>query len=128
MNIQKVIIQNFKTLRNFEITLNKELNIIVGDNEAGKSTLLEAINLVLTGQLNGRNINYEISPFLFSKSVVDDYLTKLKAGSNPALPTIKSLPKQAEGGSPVPELSPSSLRKLMRWLSPYVIFMRNDNL
>jgi putative ATP-dependent endonuclease of OLD family len=44
MNIEKVIIQNFKTLRNFEITLNKELNIIVGDNEAGKSTLLEAIN------------------------------------------------------------------------------------
>lgn len=88
MNVQKVIIQNFKTLRNFEITLNKELNIIVGDNEAGKSTLLEAINLVLTGQLNGRNINYEISPFLFSKSVVDEYLTKLKAGSNPSLPTI----------------------------------------
>ncbi len=29
--------------------------------------LLEAIDLVLTGQLNGRNINYEISPFLFSK-------------------------------------------------------------
>jgi len=53
MNIQKVIIQNFKTLRNFEINLNKELNIIVGDNEAGKSTLLDAINLVLTGQLNG---------------------------------------------------------------------------
>src|SRR6476659_4008840 len=88
MNIQKVKIQNFKTLRNFEISLNKELNIIVGDNEAGKSTFLEAINLVLTGQLNGRNINYEISPFLFSKSVVDEYLTKLKAGSNPSLPTI----------------------------------------
>lgn len=88
MNIDKIVIQNFKALDKFEIKLNKELNIIVGDNEAGKSTLLEAINLVLTGQLNGRNINYEISPFLFSKVVVDDYLSKLKAGQNPELPSI----------------------------------------
>lgn len=88
MNIDRIIIQNFKTLQKFEISLNKELNIIVGDNEAGKSSLLEAINLVLTGQLNGRNINYEISPFLFSKIVVDDYLKKLKSGENPELPFI----------------------------------------
>lgn len=88
MNIDRIIIQNFKTLHKFEISLNKELNIIVGDNEAGKSSLLEAINLVLTGQLNGRNINYEISPFLFSKIVVDDYLRKLKSGENPELPFI----------------------------------------
>ena len=64
------------------------MNIIVGDNEAGKSTLLEAINLVLTGQLNGRNLNYEISPYLFSKVTVDDYLTNLKSGNNPELPSI----------------------------------------
>lgn len=88
MNIDRVVIQNFKSLHKFEISLNKELNIIVGDNEAGKSTLLEAINLILTGQLNGRNINYEISPFLFSKIAVDNYLTKLKSGDNPELPAI----------------------------------------
>jgi len=88
MNIEKIVIQNFKSLDKFEIKLNKELNIIVGDNEAGKSTLLEAINLVLTGQLNGKNINYEISPFLFSKVVVNDYLVKLKANQNPELPSI----------------------------------------
>lgn len=88
MNINKIVIQNFKALDKFEIFLNKEMNIIVGDNEAGKSTLLEAINLVLTGQLNGRNINYEISPFLFSKVTVNKYLDDLKSGKNPELPTI----------------------------------------
>ncbi len=88
MHLERVIIKNFKTLHEFEISLNKELNIIVGDNEAGKSTLLEAINLILTGQLNGRNINYEISPFLFSKIVVDEYLVKLKSGEHPELPVI----------------------------------------
>jgi hypothetical protein len=28
---------------------------VVGDNEVGKSTLLEAIHAVVTGQLHGRN-------------------------------------------------------------------------
>lgn len=88
MNIDRILIKNFKTLQKFEISLNKELSIIVGDNEAGKSTLLEAINLILTGQLNGRNINYEISPYLFNKFTVDDYLLKLKSGENPELPII----------------------------------------
>ena len=33
----------------------------MGDNEAGKSTLLEAINLVLTRQINGRDIQSELT-------------------------------------------------------------------
>ncbi len=88
MNIDRIVIKNFKTLADFEIKLNAELSIIVGDNESGKSTLLEAINLVLKGQLNGRNINYEISPFIFSKVAVDRYLCDIKAGNKPDLPTI----------------------------------------
>ncbi len=88
MNIEKIIIKNYKTLTDFKISLNKELNIIVGNNEAGKSTLLEAINLVLTGQLNGKNINYEISPFLFSKEIVTAYIDKLKLKQNPEQPEI----------------------------------------
>ena len=49
MFISKMKIHNFKCYRDFEIDLEEGLNIIVGDNEAGKSTILEAINLALTG-------------------------------------------------------------------------------
>lgn len=49
MFIRKVKIHNFKCYKDFEITLEEGLNIIVGDNEAGKSTILEAINLALSG-------------------------------------------------------------------------------
>lgn len=49
MFIRKVKIHNFKCYKDFEITLEEGLNIVVGDNEAGKSTILEAINLALTG-------------------------------------------------------------------------------
>ena len=47
MYIKKVKIHNFKCYKDFEMVLNKGTNIIVGDNEAGKSTIIEAINLRL---------------------------------------------------------------------------------
>ena len=45
MAIHKVKISNFKCFKGlFELELNKGLNILVGNNETGKSTILEAIS------------------------------------------------------------------------------------
>ena len=50
MAIDRIKICNFKTYKEtFELKLNKGLNILVGNNETGKSTILEAIHLALTG-------------------------------------------------------------------------------
>jgi len=65
--IQKIYVENFKALEKLELVFNDDLNIIVGDNETGKSTLLEAIGMALTGQLYGRYISMELSPYLFNK-------------------------------------------------------------
>ena len=78
MLIKRIIIKNYKSFKDFNLEFTDDCNIIVGDNEAGKSTLLEAINLALTFQLNGRNIAYELSPFLFNKDIVSDYIEKLR--------------------------------------------------
>jgi putative ATP-dependent endonuclease of OLD family len=86
MVIDKVVIRNFKSFKNkFTIDLNSGLNIIVGDNEAGKSTILEAINLALTGLYNGRYLRNEISQYLFNESSVNEYLASLK-GKRPLPP------------------------------------------
>ena len=62
VHINKVIIENFKCFKGrFLVELNKCLNILVGDNEAGKSTILEAIHLALTGLLNGRYLKHELN-------------------------------------------------------------------
>ena len=55
--IREVVIRNFKVFRNFEIQLNSDLNILVGNNEAGKSTILEAIVLALTKRIAGRPLS-----------------------------------------------------------------------
>ena len=88
MHITKITIEGFKTFRTFELPLNKHLNIIVGDNESGKTTLLEAINLVLSSQLDGRNIQYELNPYVFNGDMVKEYFTNRKNGKQVSPPHI----------------------------------------
>lgn len=62
------------------------MNIIVGDNECGKSTILEAIELVLNGTYRGKPISSEISTDLFNRSCLEKYLASQKHKSD--LPEI----------------------------------------
>lgn len=84
MNISKILIHNFKTYKGtFLLTLNKGINVIVGDNEAGKSTIIEAIHLALTGLLNGRYLRNELTQYIFNNEVIEDYLKSLTPGNTP---------------------------------------------
>jgi len=89
LHIGKVNIENYKCFKGqFSASFNQGVNIIVGDNEAGKSTILEAINLALTGVLHGRYLKNELSQYLFNYNVVNEYLEGLRQGQNPSLPEI----------------------------------------
>ena len=88
MRITKIKIRNYKTLPKCDIDFNEKLNIVVGDNEAGKSTLLECISLALTGQINGRPIGNELHPFLFSLPAIKEYLDALLNGKPISPPAI----------------------------------------
>lgn len=84
IHIKEVIIENYKCFKGrFGLKLNKGLNILVGDNETGKSTILEAIHLALTGLLNGRYLKNELTQHLFNNEVVNDYVKGVKNGSVP---------------------------------------------
>lgn len=80
MKISRIKIENFKCFEAFDLTLNGGLNILVGDNEAGKSTILEAIHLALTGLFNGRYLKNELTQYLFNNQVVAKYLYDLDQG------------------------------------------------
>ncbi len=88
MLIERVVIQNFKGLKNVELQFAGNATTIVGDNETGKSTILEAINLVLTKQLNRRDAGYELHPFLFNQGAVSAFLDKIKSGESAEPVTI----------------------------------------
>ena len=86
--IEKIYVKNFKTLAKLDLAFNNDLNIIVGDNETGKSTLLEAINMALTGQLNGRYVLAELSPYLFNKKAEETYIKEICKGNYVKPPSI----------------------------------------
>jgi putative ATP-dependent endonuclease of the OLD family len=89
MYIKKVNIENLKCFKGkFVLILDEGLNILVGDNEAGKSTILEAIHLVLTGLLNGRYLKNDLSQYLFNNDIVEDYVKALGKNKSAALPYI----------------------------------------
>lgn len=88
--IEKIKIQNFKYFGEepFEFTFNKGVNIIVGKNEEGKSTILEAIHLALTSSYHGRNIKNSLSQYLFNKESVSKYLREIKVDRKYPAPAI----------------------------------------
>lgn len=47
--INRVKLHDFKRFRDFDVSLDERLNILVGENESGKSSILTAIALVLSG-------------------------------------------------------------------------------
>ena len=60
MKICSIKVENFKAFKEVEIPLNPNFNIIIGENNIGKSTLFEAIHLWMLGynsliQANGKN-------------------------------------------------------------------------
>lgn len=88
MYIQRVVVKNYRCLKSANVTFNERLNVIVGSNECGKSTLLEAVHLALTGQLNGRPLIVELHPYLFNFDLTRTYFEALKAGTHAGPPSI----------------------------------------
>lgn len=88
MSIERVIVKNYRRFDSLDIRFLPDFNIIVGDNESGKSTLLEAINLALKCQINRRPAAYELHPYLFHIGCVSQFIGDLKSGKRPPPPEI----------------------------------------
>src|SRR5690242_2016747 len=71
--IDRITIQGYRLFAQLDLQPKRGMNIVVGDNESGKSTLLEAIALALTGRINGRWASEELNPFWFHRPTVLAY-------------------------------------------------------
>lgn len=80
--IESIHIEGFKKFNLFDVSFNPHMNILVGENEAGKSTILEAIRVVLNQQY--RNAD---------KSVLSDLFNVENVAAFKANPSVQTLPK-----------------------------------
>lgn len=78
--IEKIKIKNFGRFKEFFLEFDKSLNLLIGDNEAGKSTILSAIDMVLSGS-RSKVENYGID-HLFNTDIINDFLASDKKYEN----------------------------------------------
>jgi len=86
--IRKVAIRNYRLFGRFDLDLGPGMNILVGNNDTGKSTLIEAINLALTGRNNGRPLSQELNPYLLNQEATSEYLDALNDGETTIPPEL----------------------------------------
>jgi len=75
--ISKIKLKNFKRFEAFSCAFEPDLNLLVGDNEAGKSSILTAIDVVFSGSRS--KIETLGLDCLFNQQVIDDFLASDKA-------------------------------------------------
>ena len=80
--IKSLSIYGLKKFSSLQVKFNEHMNIIVGENEAGKSTILEALRIVLNQQY--RNFDKAILHDLFNIKMVNKFKEN---------PSVKTLPK-----------------------------------
>ena len=88
MIVERLIVKGYKLLEDLDINLNQDMNIFVGENDSGKSSVLEALQIATRGRLNRITIDNLISPNIFSKSNRDAYLGAIHEGKDSLLPEI----------------------------------------
>lgn len=86
--IERIVIQGYRRFDRLDVTLEHGLNIVVGDNESGKSTLLEAVGLALTGRVNGRWAAEELNPHWFHRQHANDFFAAHARGQQASPPEI----------------------------------------
>lgn len=101
MRINRLKIMNYKLFRNITIEMNDSMNIFVGENDSGKTTILEALAMVLTGRINGSSIANRVNLDWFNARVRQDFIKAIELGNSPVLPTIEieayfSVPEEDE--------------------------------
>lgn len=59
MMIKKIHIKNFKSIVDTKIDFSEKIYVLAGQNEAGKSSILEAINAFELDTIDRENLNYD---------------------------------------------------------------------
>ncbi|MFY7876172.1 MAG: AAA family ATPase [Pirellula sp.] len=61
----------------------RSINTLVGANDTGKSTLIEAINLALMGRVHGKALALGMSPYLINLDATREYVNGVIAATSP---------------------------------------------
>ena len=91
--LKNLLLHNYRRFEDLEIELNPQMNVLIGKNAAGKTTILEAVNVMLGAYLSAYK-KYVSSQYVWNISETDILQKTMQQGSQNALvaPTIPQFP------------------------------------
>lgn len=72
MYLEKFIIKNFRGINDISLTFNKGLNVLIGENNAGKTAIIDALRICLSYGNQRRDIYISQSDFHLDKNAITD--------------------------------------------------------
>src|ERR1700733_4821850 len=78
--IKKIQLRNFKRFNDFKVEFDPELNLLIGDNESGKSSILTAIDIAISGSRS--KVETIGLDSLFNQDIVQNFLASAKKFEN----------------------------------------------
>ena len=88
MYIERLIVKGYKKLENLNVVLKKDMTIFIGENDSGKSSVLEAIQIATKGRLGRTSLDNILSPIIFTKCNRESYVNSIKEKGTAILPEI----------------------------------------
>lgn len=71
MHLSKITVENFRLLKNFSIDLEREMSLIIGKNNSGKTSLLYLLHKILNWRDKGGCIHIDDFNLEFKKTLVE---------------------------------------------------------
>jgi putative ATP-dependent endonuclease of OLD family len=78
MYLEKFTIKNFRTIENLTLTFNKGLNILIGENNSGKTAIIDSLRICLGYGNLRKDIYIKDTDFHFQKNNVSDSASEIE--------------------------------------------------
>ncbi len=72
MYLEKLIIKNYRSINELNLTFNKGLNVLIGENNSGKTAILDALRICLGYGNQKRELYVSLNDFHIDKTVLSD--------------------------------------------------------
>lgn len=88
MILNKIKVKNFRLLKNFELTLNNELSLVIGKNNCGKTSVISVLSKLLnSSKIFWEDINLDRQKELFEYLLPAYATNNTKTNNNTTTPT-----------------------------------------
>lgn len=72
MYLERFTIKNFRGIKDIALTFNKGLNVLIGENNSGKTAIIDALRVCLSYGNQRREIYISQSDFHIAKNIIND--------------------------------------------------------